>query len=249
MTPFEIVASGTNQAPAQDEHVLHFQRKTARYYHCPPYTMTWQSEFWSWMSPSAVQLGTTPAVGDKAPSTAEVRFPASEGKPTILAFLRHCGCPCTCVFLMTQAHADLTAVAEKTFLQLRALAPAHPDVQFVAISHSDQAATDKWLAALPEPSRNSQSNLQIVVDDAREMYAAWGLGTSSLWHVLGSISSVSKLEKEDGIKVRSTESGNRWQTAGNFAVDAQGTVKWSRKDERADDMPDFKQGVNAVLGS
>jgi hypothetical protein len=25
-------------------------------------------------------------------------------------------------------------------------------------------------------------------------------------------------------------------------------VTWSRKDERADDMPDFKDGVNAVLG-
>jgi hypothetical protein len=65
--------------------------------------------------------------------------------------------------------------------------------------------------------------------------------------VLGSVSGVSKLEKEEGIKVRSTESGNRWQTAGNFAVDGQGIVKWSRKDERADDMPDFKEGVAALL--
>jgi hypothetical protein len=202
------------------------------------------------MSPSAMQLGTTPAVGNEAPSTAKLGFPAQGGKPTVVAFLRHCGCPCTCTYLLTRSvHADSIAVAEKTFLQLRALAPAHPNVHFIAVSHSDQAATDKWLAALPEPSRNTQSNLQIIVDDAREIYAAWGLGTSSLWHVLGSISSVSKLEKEDGIKVRSTESGNRWQTAGNFAIDAQGTVKWSRKDERADDMPDFKQGVDAVLGT
>jgi hypothetical protein len=102
---------------------------------------------------------------------------------------------------------------------------------------------------LPEPSRNNQSNLQIIVDAEREVYAAWGLGTSSFWHVLGSIPSVSKLDKEEGIKVRSTESGNRWQTAGNFATDGQGIVKWSRKDERADDMPDFKEGINAVLGA
>jgi hypothetical protein len=65
--------------------------------------------------------------------------------------------------------------------------------------------------------------------------------------VLGSIPSVSKLDKEEGIKVRSTESGNRWQTAGNFAVDAQGVVRWGRKDERADDMPDFKEGLDALL--
>lgn len=148
-----------------------------------------------------------------------------------------------------RASANAAIVAEKTFLQMRAIAPAHPDVQFVAVSHSDQAATDKWLAALPEPSRNTQPNLNVIVDAEREIYAAWGLGTSSLWHVLGSIPSVSKLDKEDGIKVRSTESGNRWQTAGNFAVDGQGVVKWSRKDERADDMPDFKEGVDAVLGA
>jgi hypothetical protein len=140
-------------------------------------------------------------------------------------------------------------VAEKTFLSLRALAPTHPDIRFIAISHSDQASTDRWLAALPEPSRNTQVNLQIIVDAEREVYGAWGLGTSSFWHVLGSLASASKLNREDGIKVRETESGSRWQTAGNFAVDGQGTVKWSRRDERADDMPDFKEGVDAVLGA
>jgi hypothetical protein len=140
-----------------------------------------------------------------------------------------------------------TTVAEKTFLNLRELAPAHPDIHFIAVSHSDQASTDRWLAALPKPPENEQPNITIVVDAEREAYAAWGLGTSSFWHVLGSISSVSKL-KEDGINVRSTESGNRWQTAGNFGVDGEGIVKWSKADERADDMPDFKEGVDVMLG-
>jgi hypothetical protein len=139
-------------------------------------------------------------------------------------------------------------VAERTFLQLRALAPAHPDVRFVAISHSDEGATERWLAALPEHSRNRQPNLEIIVDAERQVYAAWGLGTSSLWHVLGSVPGVSKLEKEEGIKLRDTESGNRWQTAGSFAIDKQGIVKWSRKDERADDMPNFKDGLDALSG-
>jgi hypothetical protein len=142
---------------------------------------------------------------------------------------------------------NTTAVAEKTFLNLREVAPAHPDMHFIAVSHSDQASTDRWLAALPEPSKNTQPNLTVVVDAEREAYAAWGLGIASFWHVLGSIPGVSKL-KEDGINVRSTESGSRWQTAGNFGVDGEGVVRWSRKDERADDMPDFKEGVEAVLG-
>lgn len=130
---------------------------------------------------------------------------------------------------------------------MRAIAPSHPNVHFIAVSHSDRTSTDRWLASLPESSQNSPPNFQIVVDAEREAYAAWGLGTSSLWHVIGSIPSVSKLKEEDGINVRPTESGSRWQTAGNFAVDGQGTVKWSRKDQRADDMPDFKEGIGAVL--
>lgn len=140
------------------------------------------------------------------------------------------------------------AVAEKTFLDLRALAPAHPDIQFIAVSHSDQEATDRWLASLPEPSQNIQPNLQIIVDAERQAYAAWGLGTSSLWHVLGCIPGVSKLSKETGINVRPTESGSRWQTAGSFAVDGQNTVKWSRKNQRADDMPDFSEALHALRG-
>ncbi|OAL01474.1 hypothetical protein IQ06DRAFT_293558 [Phaeosphaeriaceae sp. SRC1lsM3a] len=192
--------------------------------------MTWQSEFWSWMSPSAVKVGTTPSIGEKAPSTGKLSVPMSDGKPVVVSFLRHCGCP----------------FAEKTFLNLRDTAAANPQVHFVAVSHSDQASTDTWLAALPEPTKNNQPNLQVIVDAERELYGMWGLGISSFWHVLGSIPSVSKLDKEDGIKVRSTESGNRWQTAGNFAVDGQGVVKWSRVDQRADDMPDFKEGVGAL---
>ncbi|RAR10023.1 exonuclease v [Stemphylium lycopersici] len=167
--------------------------------------MTWQSEFWSWMSPPALQTAETPAVGQKAPATPKLDIPAQHGKPTIISFLRHCGCP----------------FAEKTFLDLRAIAPAHPRIHFVAVSHSDQESTDRWLASLPDPPKNTQPNLQVIVDTERETYAAWGLGTSGFMHVLGSIPGASKLGKDKGINVRPTESGSRWQTAGNFAVDSE----------------------------
>ncbi|KAI8939128.1 hypothetical protein NX059_004962 [Plenodomus lindquistii] len=193
--------------------------------------MTFSTEFWSWMSPSSVKTSAVPAVGQNAPSTPKVKI-ANDGKPTIVAFLRHCGCP----------------FAEKTFLNLRAIAPSHPDIDFIAVSHSDRASTDNWLASLPDPSKSQLPNLQIVVDAEREAYAAWGLGVSSFWHVLGSVPSVSKLGKEEGINVRPTESGNRWQTAGNFGVDGKGMVRWSRVDGRADDMPDFREGIEAVGG-
>ncbi|KAF2134548.1 hypothetical protein P153DRAFT_305014 [Dothidotthia symphoricarpi CBS 119687] len=195
--------------------------------------MTWQTEFWSWMSPSSINTAETPSVGHNAPSTPKLAIPAQDGKPTIVSFLRHCGCP----------------FAEKTFLSLRSTASSHPEIHFIAVSHSDQSSTDRWLASLPDPSKNTQPNLQIVVDAEREAYAAWGLGTASFWHVLGSIPSVKKLGSEEGIWNRDTESGNRWQTAGCFGVDGRGVVRWGGADERADDVRDFGKGVETVLGT
>ena len=55
--------------------------------------MTWQQEFWSWISPSHVETAEPPVVGQKAPSTPKLAVPQN-GRPTIIAFLRHCGCPC-----------------------------------------------------------------------------------------------------------------------------------------------------------
>jgi hypothetical protein len=130
---------------------------------------------------------------------------------------------------------------------MRQKAQQHANIHFLAISHSSQEATERWLASLPSPDKNTQPNLHIIVDAEREAYAAWGLGVSGWWHVLGSIPGTRKL-KEEGITVRGTESGSRWQTAGNFAVDGQGVVRWSRVDKRADDMPDFEEGCHAVMG-
>lgn len=55
-----------------------------------------------------------------------------------------------------------------------------------------------------------------------------------------------KLGKEEGIWNRPTESGSRWQTAGNFAVDEKGTVVWGQASEKADEIPDFEVAVKAV---
>lgn len=88
----------------------------------------------------------------------------------------------------------------------------------------------------------------MIVDDEREIYAAWGLGVSSLWHVLSpwSLYSVYTLGKQDNIWNRPTESGNRWQRAGSFAVDGDGTVQWSLPGASADHVPDFEEGLRAI---
>lgn len=194
--------------------------------------MTFQQELSSWYAPkSPSSIPDPPSIGSKAPSTPKIKL--QPGQPTILTFLRHCGCP----------------FAEKTFLNLRETAKAHKSIAFIAISHSDQAATDTWLKSLSQAG-SEPSNLQVIVDEQLEAYAAWGLGPSGYAHALSprSLYEVWKLGREEGIWNRPTESGSRWQTSGSWAVDAKGVVRWGRPAERADDVLGFGEGVSSLEG-
>ena len=66
---------------------------------------------------------------------------------------------------------------------MREAAKSHKDIDFIAVSHSDQESTDNWMKALPQ-SGSETSNLKVVVDDKVEIYQAWGLGAASFFHVL-----------------------------------------------------------------
>lgn len=134
-------------------------------------------------------------------------------------------------------------VAEKTFRQLAHLSNKHPEVHFIAVSHSDQSATDKWIISV-----GGEWSVEVIVDEKRELYAAWGLGVSSAWHVLNpwSMYSVFRLAKDEKIWNKGTESGTRWQTAGTYAVDTDGVVKWGGPAKAADDMPDLRAALKAL---
>lgn len=144
--------------------------------------MTFQQEAASWIFPSQLSTSPVPSIGTKpsSTSTSKLQLPNPHEKPIIITFLRHCGCP----------------FAEKTFQSLRAAASAHPSIDFVAVSHSDQSATGKWLEAV-----GGADKVRIIVDAERELFAHWGLGVSSFWHVLSPASmwSVYQLGKEQGI--------------------------------------------------
>jgi hypothetical protein len=55
--------------------------------------MSWQTELKSWMFPTVHPTTEPPRVGQKAPQTEKLKV-QQDGKPTIVTFLRHCGCPC-----------------------------------------------------------------------------------------------------------------------------------------------------------
>ena len=138
---------------------------------------------------------------------------------------------------------DTPAVAEKTYRNLRYHANRHPEAHFIAISHSTAQATEDWVIAV-----GGEWDTQVIVDEGRSLYALWGLGISNSWHVLNpwSLYSVYKLGKSEGIWNRPTESGNRWQTSGSWAVDGKGVVRWGGAAKAADEIPDFKGALLAV---
>ena len=137
----------------------------------------------------------------------------------------------------------VSTVAEKTFCDIRKVAGKNENINFVAISHSDEQSTENWVTAV-----GGAWDVEVIVDDKRELYGQWGLGTSSLWHVLNpwSLYNVYNLGKAEKIWNKPTESGSRWQTSGSFAVLADGVVAWASVANAADEIPDFNAALKVI---
>jgi hypothetical protein len=88
----------------------------------------------------------------------------------------------------------------------------------------------------------------VLVDESRETFAKYGLGSSSWSHFLtpSGLMAVRKLGNEEGIWNRPTTSGSRWQRAGSFGLDVEGVVRWKYLEERADYLADFGEAVKVL---
>lgn len=144
-------------------------------------------------------------------------------------------------FLLTN-----NAVAEKTFRRLRDAAAKHPETAFIAVSHSSESHTQKWLSEIGGPG-DAPNPVEVVVDEERAVYARWGLGASGWAHVLapGEMMQVFRLAWDEGIRNRPTESGSRWQTSGAWAVNGKGTVTCGGVAAGASEIPDVEAAVKS----
>lgn len=183
-------------------------------------------ELKSFKTPPRKEVAPVPKIGDTAPVSEKLSLP--HDKPTIIVFLRHCGCP----------------FAEKTFRLLTKFSAKHPEIHCIAVSHSSQADTDAWVVEV-----GGEWDVEVVVDPERDVYSAWGLGISSTWHALNpwSLYSAYRLGKDEGIWNTATQSGTRWQMSGCFAVDADGFVRYAQVAKAADYIPDFRGEVLKAL--
>ncbi|KAL2202008.1 hypothetical protein CC79DRAFT_164325 [Sarocladium strictum] len=197
---------------------------TAEQTPAPPQS-SFKQELNTLRTPAQKDVASPVQISSRAPSSPILPLP--DGRPTLVVFLRHCGCP----------------FAEKTFKALTALSSAYPSLHCVAVSHSSQEATDRWV-----PQVGGAWNVDVIVDEDRDLYAKWGLGVSSIWHMASPwvLYSVYRLGQTEGIWNKPAESGSRWQISGAFAVDRSGIVRYAHVDRAADNVPKLDEAVKAL---
>ena len=124
---------------------------------------------------------------------------------------------------------------------LREAARRSPEVQWVAVSHAADAATERWCRAI-----GGADGVRVASDPTRRAYADWGLGRTSLGHFLGrrSLAAAGGLARR-GIHNRHPH-GTRWQSAGAFALDGQAVVRWRMLPAHAGELPDLDAALRAV---
>ncbi|KAI1140928.1 hypothetical protein F5Y05DRAFT_410776 [Hypoxylon sp. FL0543] len=153
----------------------------------------------AWLSPvpPPVPVAECPKPGDLAPLDRDRQLTFGGGKPVIVLFLRCVGC----------------AFAQKSFLALRDLAVKNTGrLTCIAVSHSSREATRKWLDIL-----GGAWSVEIVIDEDRAIYAAWGLGLGSVWYMFNPTTQIQGWKEKGwlGIKV-----ANSLQRTGSIKQDA-----------------------------
>jgi hypothetical protein len=173
--------------------------------------------------PRAKPTAQVPLGGVLAPRLPGVDL--ADGKPRVVCFLRHTGCP----------------FAEATLRSARALAGEAGDAEIVAVTHSDPGKTAAWCARV-----GGAGAVRVVADESRGAYAAWGLGRTALRHFAGA-RSLRSVARQAAAGVRNTRAhGTRWQSAGTFGVDGAGVVRWRHVPAHAGDLPDLGAALRAA---
>jgi hypothetical protein len=176
----------------------------------------------TFVRPRPRQTAAPPEPGARVPALPGLR----PGRPAVVAFLRHVGCP----------------FAEATVREASALAAEQPAIDFITVTHSREKPSRTWCDAF-----GGAAGVQIVCDPDCARYAAWGVGLSDRHHFAGSESLAALWRLLDqGIHNR-WASGNRWQSAATFAVDASGVVRWRHAPRHAGDLPPLHDAVAALV--
>ncbi|KAI1092975.1 hypothetical protein F5B19DRAFT_452510 [Rostrohypoxylon terebratum] len=138
-------------------------------------------------------------------------------------------------------HVEL-AVAQKSFLALRDLAIKNQGrLTCIAVSHSSREATWKWVDML-----GGAWNVEVVIDEDRAIYAAWGLGLSNFWYMFNPTTQMQGWKEKGwlGIKV-----ANSLQRTGSIKPDGTTNGATSTAATGTGSAPDASEGPSTVMGN
>ena len=128
-------------------------------------------------------------------------------------------------------------VAEKAFINLRAIAEKYPDIVCIAVSHCSRKVTGDWIEVI-----GGLGPINLIADEPREMYTQWGLGISNAWYLLNPWTQIEAAKGPWGREM----SGSRWQVGGTWGIDGNGTVRWGGMAKTADEIPALEQCIQAL---
>lgn len=152
----------------------------------------------------------------------------------LVVFLRHLGCP----------FAEDTV---RRLFRLRMSGTQPLVLHVIVVSQGDDAVTTRWLKRTVPGA-----DFLVVPDPSCSLYAAWGIGRTSLLHFLGpsTVLGVVRLWFQ-GI-FHGTTVGSRAQGAASFLIHKQGdksTIVWRHAPSHAADVPDYAEVLAARLHS
>jgi hypothetical protein len=136
-------------------------------------------------------------------------------------------------------------VAQKTFLNLRTLANRHPQITCIAVSHSSEQATRKWIDLL-----GGAWTVQVVIDEDRAIYAAWGLGVANMWHLFNPTTQMQGWKEKGWLGVKVAEAIQRKGTVHSQPLPQKRPAAGGKAGEPKQDGEDEDEdGFSTVLGN
>ena len=202
----------------------------------------------TFVRPKPRDTAAAPEIGARVPELPGLQ----SGRPAVVAFLRHVGCP----FAEATVRQMAALAAERPGSERSETGGGDPDgsaggaggraprgIDFLAVTHSPEAPSQRWCESF-----GGAGGVQLVTDPDRARYAAWGVGLSDRRHFAGpeSLGALRRL-LDEGIHNR-WASGNRWQAAATFAVDPAGVLRWRHFPRHAGDLPPLGDAIAAVVG-
>ncbi|KAF4555224.1 Hypothetical protein D9617_3g022960 [Elsinoe fawcettii] len=196
----------------------------------------WAQTFTSVLpKPFGPKAATLPEIASEAPTSLGPCTFGPAGPPTLVAFVRHCGCP----------------FAEKEVRLLGEESERNAALRVVIVQHSSEADTKDWFERMGGHELfPDQSRVVLVSDVNRELYAKWGIGVLG-WTELVNADIMRTLHDgkiKEGLDITKGDwTGWRWQNSGGFAVDGEGRIRWRHLAKDSSDVGNWKEAADTLF--